>query len=440
MGTGGGERAVPDVFQVAFSFAGEQRPLVRAIAEAVRHILGPSTVFFDEWYEFYIAGADADLLLQEIYRNRATLVVVCVSREQADKSWPQIESDAIRERVNRARAAGHRHERWNVLTLEVGDGGNREWSNTIALPVRARPVDETARLIVDRLRVAAGSVALTPAPVTAATVNTAPTVQTFYITDFASSQTLIRNAMALYESRLPVEERYDHEMMVDLVRRHLSDEFGPAWTVHLVIALFEERTVGMLLCYEHLAENLSFISYLVAYNPRVPGTHPPDVSQELAERLVAERAARSLPPPRFLFEVDDPAHAATLAERRRCASRLKVFGKLAPLKALHLRALDMLYLQPNLDGPTAGATERPLLLCYAAPRLGGTLPRADVVKLLTWTYTELYGDDIFEDPAERAAYGAYTRQLLERAVKPLTDPVRLLTHEQAGARTAPTRS
>jgi hypothetical protein len=49
-------RAVPRKFKVAFSFAGEQRDLVRSIAETVEQSLGNSTVFFDEWFEYYIAG------------------------------------------------------------------------------------------------------------------------------------------------------------------------------------------------------------------------------------------------------------------------------------------------------------------------------------------------------------------------------------------------
>ena len=40
-------RPLPDKFLVAFSFAGEQRDLVRAIAEAVEQELGGGTVFFD---------------------------------------------------------------------------------------------------------------------------------------------------------------------------------------------------------------------------------------------------------------------------------------------------------------------------------------------------------------------------------------------------------
>ena len=58
-------RKIPDKFLVAFSFAGEQRKLVRSIAEAVESSLGVGSVFFDEWFEYYIAGPDADTRLQE---------------------------------------------------------------------------------------------------------------------------------------------------------------------------------------------------------------------------------------------------------------------------------------------------------------------------------------------------------------------------------------
>ena len=43
-------RSLPEKFLVAFSLAGKQRDLVRAIAEAVEQELGSGTVFFDEWF------------------------------------------------------------------------------------------------------------------------------------------------------------------------------------------------------------------------------------------------------------------------------------------------------------------------------------------------------------------------------------------------------
>jgi hypothetical protein len=79
-------RPLPARFDVAFSFAGEQRELVRSIAEAVERILGTGTVFFDEWFEAHIAGLDADLVLQDIYHDRTVLIVACISKRYGDKA------------------------------------------------------------------------------------------------------------------------------------------------------------------------------------------------------------------------------------------------------------------------------------------------------------------------------------------------------------------
>jgi hypothetical protein len=425
-------------FKVAFSYAGEQAALVGAIAEAVRRTLGPDTVFFAEWYVSLISGDGADVLLQKIYGPAGAVVVVqCLSAEQQSKLWTQIESNAIAERLTG-------DGRMSVFPLEVAVGGNTRPFETIAPQAYRHPVLVSARSIVDRLRFvesigSEGSGATRTQAVMSVETPDAAMLDTVYVTDFEKNETLIRNAMALYESRLPSAERYDFEMMVSLVRRHLSDEFGPDWTAHFLVALFGGRTVGMLLCYEHLARRRAFISYLVAYNPRDRGTHPPDVSEELARRLMTARMERGLPPATFLFEVDDPALADNARERRNRASRLKVFGELAPFKALHLRALDLAYLQPNLNGPVRGG-ERPLLLCYAAPRLGKTLSKADAIALLTWTYTELYSDDVYENPSERAEWARYTHELLAHVTSQLPDPIRLLKHDEAGARQAASRS
>ena len=59
----------PETFQVAFSFAGEDRDLVRGMAEAVEKELGSPNVLFDECFEHYIAGDDADLKLKWIAAN-----------------------------------------------------------------------------------------------------------------------------------------------------------------------------------------------------------------------------------------------------------------------------------------------------------------------------------------------------------------------------------
>ena len=145
-------RPLPDKFLVAFSLAGEQRELVRAIAEAVETQLGRGTVFFDEWFEYYLAGDDADLKLQKIYGEQCALAVVCVSQAYGGKPWTLAEHGAIRARQMKAEASSDRREQDSVLPIRVGDGEVEGiLFNAIVPDVRSRSAAQSAELVLERL-------------------------------------------------------------------------------------------------------------------------------------------------------------------------------------------------------------------------------------------------------------------------------------------------
>lgn len=153
-------RAIPQRFLVAFSFAGEQRDLVRAIAEKVESELGRTCVFFDEWYEHYLAGDDADLKLQDIYGQRCALAVVCVSERYGGKPWTKAEHTAIRARHMTDGSSDR------MIPIRVGDGDVPGiLFNAIVPDVRKRSIPEAAQLIIDRLRLVEPLLAPTPAHV-----------------------------------------------------------------------------------------------------------------------------------------------------------------------------------------------------------------------------------------------------------------------------------
>jgi hypothetical protein len=146
-------RTVPDEFLVAFSLAGEQRDLVRPVVEAVEQVLGSPNVFFDEWFEHYIAGGDADLKLQEIYGKRCALAVVCVSERYGGKPWTRAEHAAIRARYMRLQESLDQRDQLCILPIRVGDGDvNGILFNTIVPDIRKRTPSEAAELIINRLR------------------------------------------------------------------------------------------------------------------------------------------------------------------------------------------------------------------------------------------------------------------------------------------------
>jgi hypothetical protein len=147
-------RDVPARFAVAFSLAGEQRQLVLPVAQEVEAILGRSTVFYDDWYTHWIAGADADLLLQGVYGKQAELVVVCVSGAYGDKPWTHTEHRAVRARYQQAATA---EDRLRVLPVRVGDGEvEGVLFNEIVPDIRNKTPTEAAELIVARLNLARG--------------------------------------------------------------------------------------------------------------------------------------------------------------------------------------------------------------------------------------------------------------------------------------------
>lgn len=162
-------RLLPDRFLVAFSFAGEQRDLVRAVAEAVEKELGRDTVFLDEWFDYYIAGADADLKLQDIYSERCALAVVCVSAQYGGKPWTQAEHEAVRARQMKARSSSDPRERDAILPIRVGEGDVKGIPfNAIVPDIRRKTVAEAAALITDRLNLILRQDAASPAAAKAA--------------------------------------------------------------------------------------------------------------------------------------------------------------------------------------------------------------------------------------------------------------------------------
>lgn len=140
----------PECFKVAFSLAGEDGEVVRPIAEALKARLGEDAVFYYEWFDGYLAGADGDLKLQKIYANPNMLVVLCVSGNY-NKAWTRLEWEVIRDRIRDARQQGER-ARQGVMPIRVGEGQIEGMpGNTFTAEVRLGPVAQSADKILRRL-------------------------------------------------------------------------------------------------------------------------------------------------------------------------------------------------------------------------------------------------------------------------------------------------
>jgi hypothetical protein len=102
-------------FDVALSFPGEKRDLVAQIAQRLEQLLGPNSVFYDAFYPGELAQPDLDTLLQNIYGQRSTLVVVVAGADYQRKNWCGLEFRAIKQRIS---AREHR----KVMIVRTDDG------------------------------------------------------------------------------------------------------------------------------------------------------------------------------------------------------------------------------------------------------------------------------------------------------------------------------
>ncbi|HEV7505593.1 MAG TPA: TIR domain-containing protein [Thermoanaerobaculia bacterium] len=155
-------------YQIALSFAGEQRPLVSAVAERLASTLGRDKVFYDRFHEAELTRLNLDVYLQEIYHDRSRLVVVFLSEDYEVKEWCVPEWRAIRDLIKSGSSE-------KIMLIRVDDAavsgvfGIDGW-----LDARGKSANEIAHRILERLhrldaspgppKLRAGAVPISPPP------------------------------------------------------------------------------------------------------------------------------------------------------------------------------------------------------------------------------------------------------------------------------------
>lgn len=88
-------------FDVALSFAGEDRAYVDAVAQALRD--ASVRVFYDDFEEGALWGKNLYEHLTEVYSHRARYCIIFCSAHYAEKVWPNAERRAAQERALRSK-------------------------------------------------------------------------------------------------------------------------------------------------------------------------------------------------------------------------------------------------------------------------------------------------------------------------------------------------
>jgi len=84
-------------FDVAFSFAGEDREYVNKVAEKLKEY--DVKVFYDKFEELDLWGKDLYVYLSDIYQNRASFTVIFISNHYASKLWTNHERKSAQARA-----------------------------------------------------------------------------------------------------------------------------------------------------------------------------------------------------------------------------------------------------------------------------------------------------------------------------------------------------
>ena len=84
-------------YEVALSFAGEQRKYVEEVALLLQS--RGISVFYDEFAAVPLWGKDLVVELQDVFENRADYAVMFISEAYVEKAWPSYERKAILSRA-----------------------------------------------------------------------------------------------------------------------------------------------------------------------------------------------------------------------------------------------------------------------------------------------------------------------------------------------------
>ncbi len=82
-------------FRVAFSFAGETRGFVAALASLLAEEFGKKKILYDKFHESEFARRDLGIYLPELYHKESDLVVIVLSSAYDEKQWTGLEWTAI---------------------------------------------------------------------------------------------------------------------------------------------------------------------------------------------------------------------------------------------------------------------------------------------------------------------------------------------------------
>ena len=137
------------MYDVALSFAGEDRPLAARIAELCRSV--GMSVFYDDFEKASLWGKDLAIHLDTVYRKDARYCIVIISEAYVRKKWTRHEVKAVL-----ARAVENPDDDY-LLPVRIDDTDVPGLSNSVAfLDARVTTPEEMVQLLGEKIGARSG--------------------------------------------------------------------------------------------------------------------------------------------------------------------------------------------------------------------------------------------------------------------------------------------
>lgn len=131
-------------YDVALSFAGEDRMHARKLAELLRD--HGFSVFYDEYEQATLWGRNLYTHLSDVYQNKARYCLIFISSNYARKLWTKRERES-------AQARAFRESREYILPLRLDDTAIPGIEDTIGyIDLRTTSCDDVLRLLEEKLK------------------------------------------------------------------------------------------------------------------------------------------------------------------------------------------------------------------------------------------------------------------------------------------------
>lgn len=92
-----GATKLPELFDVAISFAGPERALAESLAQKIRE--AGYSVFYDDFYPEHLWGKNLTVFFDEIFRKKSRFCVMLVSQEYVKRKWTIHEAQSAQARA-----------------------------------------------------------------------------------------------------------------------------------------------------------------------------------------------------------------------------------------------------------------------------------------------------------------------------------------------------